>query len=192
MKQMCKENFKLYEKIYHNSTHIDPPTNVLEKLKKWDDGNKHELRINRPSWEQTFLTIAHTVKKRSHDSQTQCGCVITDQFHRIIGTGYNGWPKNIPDDLLPNVRPEKYQWMLHSELNAIFNCEHRPEDGIVYVTGHPCLHCFLCMYQIGISKIIYDENHSINMIGEQKDSLDVFKWLVQDKIVLQPYDYKEE
>jgi dCMP deaminase len=153
--------------------------------------NRDHVDHDRPSWEDTYLGIAHTIAKRSHDAQTGCGCVIVSEDKRVLGMGYNGFLAGIWDDILPNTRPEKYPWMLHSEVNAILNCTHRPEGGTVYVTGHPCLHCFMCMCQVGIKEIVYDINHSINMVNpELIAQVDVVRWLTAAKVKVTPYDYK--
>ena len=51
----------------------------------------------RPSWDQYFLAIAHLVSIRSHDEQTQVGCVIVNGDNHIVGVGYNGFPSGIED-----------------------------------------------------------------------------------------------
>ena len=45
----------------------------------------------RPDWTDYFLGLAKVISQRSHDIHTQHGCVITDQNHRILGVGYNGF-----------------------------------------------------------------------------------------------------
>lgn len=163
-----------------------------KKPKILEEWKKNRIEIDRPSWEYTFLTIAHTISKRSHDPQTQCGAVITDKNYRILGVGYNGFIRKINDDILPNIRPLKYDFMLHSELSAITNCEHRPENGFIFVTGIPCLHCLQIIYQSGIQKIVYDKNHKINMVSnsEYKEKYDGLLFLLKDKIEIIPYDYR--
>jgi len=155
-----------------------------------DDFKKQHVHFLRPSWTETFMGIAYVVANRSHDAQSQHGCVITSQDNHILGTGYNGVMAGVDHTQLPNMRPDKYNWMLHAELNAIFNCQKRPDDGIAYVTGHPCLHCFQCLYQVGISKIIYDarEERNANMIDDKmKELLEVAQYLTEDKMSLIPY-----
>ena len=128
------------------------------------------IDVQRPSWHRFFLGLAYEIAKRSPDAQTQCGCVIVDSNKHIISTGYNGWIKNIDNSILPNLRPEKYPFMLHAELNAILNTTTTLKNSIVYVTGHPCVHCFQCLYQVGISTIIYGPN-KIHMLNEEQDIL---------------------
>jgi dCMP deaminase len=113
----------------------------------------------RPSWNDYFLGLAKVVSKRSHDIHTQHGCVITDQNHRILGVGYNGFPKGLDDDKLPITRPDKYHWMVHSERNALANCVIRPDNGIAYVTGQCCNDCIIALWQEGIKTVYMINNH---------------------------------
>ena len=55
----------------------------------------------RPNWQEYFIGLAHAVSMRSHDTQTQHGCVITDHNNRILGVGYNGFAKGLDDNVLP-------------------------------------------------------------------------------------------
>lgn len=107
----------------------------------------------RPSWDDYLLGLAFVVAQRSHDSQSQHGCVITDKDHRILGTGYNGFARGLDDTVLPTVRPAKYDWIIHSEMNALSNCIIKPEGGVAYITGEPCCPCLMQLYQSGIRKI---------------------------------------
>ena len=113
----------------------------------------------RPTWTDYFLGLAKVVSQRSHDLHTQHGCVITDQNHRILGVGYNGFPKNIDDTILPKTRPEKYHWMVHSERNALSNCIVRPDNGIAYVTGQCCNDCIISLWQEGICEVYMMDTH---------------------------------
>lgn len=95
--------------------------------------------INRPDWDEYFMAMAFMAACRSHDGQTKHGCIIVKD-KKIIGVGYNGFPREMEDDDLPNLRPvtpeqkgdpyeNKYLWMQHSERNAVANCELRPKRG---------------------------------------------------------------
>lgn len=129
----------------------------------------------RPSWTQYFLGLAKIASQRSHDIQTQHGCVITDRQHRILSLGYNGFPRNLPDHSLPNVRPDKYSWMIHAERNALSNCSIRPENGIAYVTGQCCNDCIMALWQEGIRKVVMMKNHGTHLFDEkQKEIFDNF------------------
>lgn len=122
--------------------------------------------MERPDWTDYFLGLAAVVSQRSHDTQTKHGCVITDRNHRILGIGYNGFPRGVDDKLLPNTRPEKYPWMIHAERNALSNCIIRPENGIAYVTGQCCNDCVMALWQEGVSTVIMHRNHGTHLFDE--------------------------
>jgi len=121
----------------------------------------------RPSWTDYFLGLAKVISQRSHDTQTQHGCVITDSHHRILGVGYNGFPRGLNDKELPNTRPDKYPWMIHAERNALSNCVVRPDNGIAYVTGQCCNDCIMALWQEGVSTVIMSQDHGTHLFDQQ-------------------------
>jgi dCMP deaminase len=121
----------------------------------------------RPNWTDYFLGLAKVVSQRSHDIHTQHGCVITDQNNRILGVGYNGFPRGLDDSKLPTHRPDKYPWMVHSERNALSNCVVRPDDGIAYVTGQCCNDCTIALWQEGIKTIYMINDHGTHLFDEE-------------------------
>ena len=141
--------------------------NYLESAKNFIE------KTDRPTWTEYFISMAFLASSRSCDSQTKHGCVITDNKNKVLGIGYNSFPCNMPDDMLPNTRPHKYQWMVHAERNALSNCTMRPENGKAYITGHPCLECVKSLYQEGIKHLICVDSHGSHLISEN------------DKIVLE-------
>lgn len=120
----------------------------------------------RPNWTDYFLGLAKVVSQRSHDIHTQHGCVITDKNNRILGVGYNGFPKGLSDKNLPITRPEKYQWMIHAERNALSNCVIRPDDGIAYVTGQSCCDCIMSLWQEGIRTVYMIDDHGTKLFDD--------------------------
>jgi dCMP deaminase len=123
----------------------------------------------RPDWTDYFLGLAKVVSQRSHDSQTQHGCVITDNQHRILGIGYNGFPRGLDDKLLPNTRPEKYPWMIHAERNALSNCLVRPENGVAYVTGQSCNDCIMALWQEGVTTVVMSRGHGTHLFDRDAE-----------------------
>jgi dCMP deaminase len=137
----------------------------------------------RPSWTNYFLGLAKVVAQRSHDIHTQHGCIITDQNRRILGVGYNGFPKQLDDSVLPISRPEKYNWMIHAERNALSNCIVRPDNGIAYVTGQCCNDCVMSLWQEGITEVIMAKNHGTHLFDEKaKNIFDTFVKMSNIKI----------
>jgi dCMP deaminase len=127
--------------------------------------------MNRPNWTDYFLGLAKVISQRSHDIQTQHGCVITDTSNRILGIGYNGFPRDLPDHLLPNTRPAKYPWMIHAERNALSNCTIRPENGVAYVTGQCCNDCIMALWQEGVRKVVMVQNHGTHLFDENQQKI---------------------
>jgi len=129
----------------------------------------------RPNWTNYFLGLAKVVSQRSHDIHTQHGCVITDKQHRILGVGYNGFPKGMDDSSLPTSRPEKYDWMIHAERNALSNCVIRPDNGIAYVTGQCCNDCIMALWQEGVIKVVMSDEHGTKLFDQKaKEKFDLF------------------
>jgi dCMP deaminase len=127
--------------------------------------------MRRPNWTDYFLGLAKVVSQRSHDIQTQHGCVITDEHNRILGIGYNGFPRNLDDSALPNTRPDKYPWMIHAERNALSNCTIRPENGIAYVTGQCCNDCVMALWQEGVRKVIMMNTHGTHLFDNNQQKI---------------------
>ena len=125
----------------------------------------------RPNWTDYFLGMAKVVSQRSHDIHTQHGCIITDINNRILGVGYNGFPRRLVDDNLPTSRPEKYKWMIHAEKNALANCVVRPDNGIAYVTGQCCNDCIMSLWQEGVNKVIMAESHGTQLFDENEKKI---------------------
>lgn len=135
----------------------------------------NEQSTIRPSWIDYFLGLAKVVSQRSHDIHTKHGCVITDKQNRILGTGYNGFPKGLDDSKLPLNRPDKYFWMSHSERNAISNCVVRPDNGNAYVTGQCCNECIIALHQVGIDSVYMIDDHGTKLFDEDaKKRFDLF------------------
>ena len=131
--------------------------------------------MSRPSWTDYFLGIAKVVSQRSHDIHTQHGCVITDKNHRILGVGYNGFPKGLDDSKLPLTRPDKYFWMVHSEINSLANCVVRPDHGTAYVTGQCCNNCIISLYQEGVDTVYMINDHGTKLFDDEaKKRFDTF------------------
>lgn len=139
-----------------------------EQIKQWAPSKQ---KLNRNSKHEYFLLLTYLVSIRSTDPQTQCGCVLVNDDGTIIGTGYNGFVQGIRDNVLPNLRPDKYPFMIHSEHNAILACARHGiscDGAIAYVTGPPCCACLQYLYQAGIKAIYYANNNIANMTANKE------------------------
>ena len=113
-----------------------------------------------PSWEEYFFGMAQLVKKKSKDRSTQVGVVVTDQYNRIVTTGYNGFPPEIDDNYEPfHLRPTKYFITEHAERNAIYFCARKGislEGCRMYFNSNPfpCSDCARAILLSGIKTVI--------------------------------------
>ncbi len=137
--------------------------------------------MQRPDWNNYFLSIAFIVSARSRDQETKHGAVIVDKNNLILGTGYNSFIKGVNDASLPSLRPNKYPYIIHSELNAILNCKVMPRDvrggGKAYVTGKCCNHCLQSLIQAGVNHVYMADRKGTALEDENTEK--VFEKIIQ-------------
>lgn len=101
---------------------------------------------------------------RSKDPRTKVGCCIHDEETGAMHFGYNGFPVGIPDfvewwDERDKSRtPNKYQMVIHAEINALARAKEHgfdPENSVAYITHWSCHRCFGPMLQHGIRRVRY-------------------------------------
>lgn len=124
----------------------------------------------RPSKYEYWMGIAEAVSARSHDIETKVGAILVkNDTGMVIATGHNGFVRGAPDDSLPKVRPEKYEFMVHAEENLMAHCA---KSGIsvdnctLVITLSPCQRCLRLMFQAGITRVICRDiyrDHNIDM-----------------------------
>ncbi len=113
--------------------------------------------MNKPlSWEEYFMTLALVASLKSKDPSTQVGAVIIDnKTRKLVSSGYNGFPRYIDDDQIPQTRPEKYLYVVHAELNAILHAQRELAGCSLYATVFPCSECMKAIIQTGIKQVVY-------------------------------------
>ena len=119
------------------------------------------------SWDDYFLAVSFLSAKRSKDPNTQVGACIVNRDNRIVGIGYNGFPRGCSDDFLPWARRDskgssssllqtKYPYVCHAEVNAILNkCSADVVGSTLYVALFPCNDCAKMIIQAGIREVVY-------------------------------------
>jgi len=149
-----------------------------QDTKFYDKHKNYHQDVKVPTWIEYHLNIAAEISKRSKDAQTKCGCVITNQSHHILSTGYNSFVRGLPDDKMPNLRPNKYPFMIHAEMNAIFNRESNwflyPQGVRAYITSRPCLTCLQALWQNNVTEIFYSQYSKPVMLDGQDDDFNFF------------------
>lgn len=118
--------------------------------------NRDAKAKNPLSWEEYFMILALVASLKSKDSNTQVGAVIVDnKTRKVISAGYNGFPRYLDDDKIPQTRPEKYLYVVHAELNAILHAERELHGCTMYVSVYPCSECMKAVIQTGIKTVVY-------------------------------------
>ena len=109
------------------------------------------------------MGIAQLSSKRSKDPKTQVGACIVNHENKIVGIGYNGFPKGISDDDFPwqdqgEYLQTKYPFVVHAEANAILNASQNLNDCKLFVTLFPCNECTKIIIQSVIKELVYVSN----------------------------------
>ncbi|MCL4361305.1 dCMP deaminase family protein [Candidatus Dependentiae bacterium] len=106
--------------------------------------------------DQNFLRLAWmTALNLSKDPMTQVGAIITSGDSRQVSLGYNGFPAGAKETPERWQRPEKYEWAIHAEMNAVINAPFDTKGCTVYVTHQPCHRCLAHLVNAGIKRVIY-------------------------------------
>jgi len=108
-------------------------------------------------WDVRFLQMATFVSSWSKDPSTQVGAVIADKDNRMIGLGYNGFPRGVADDHRLQDREQKYKLVIHAEENAILNSTATTHGCTIFSSHPPCLHCAGMLKQAGIARVVFEE-----------------------------------
>lgn len=130
------------------------------------------------NWDQYFMAMAHLAAFRSKDPNTQVGACIINPQKRVVGLGYNGFPRGCDDDIYPWERQgdflqTKYPYVVHAELNAILNSIQNLSGCTIYVSLFPCHECAKAIIQSGISRVVY-ESDKYNGTEDNKASKRMF------------------
>lgn len=135
--------------------------------------------MSKTNWDNRYLKIAKEVASWSKDPSRKIGAVIVGEQGQIISQGYNGFPRGIKDDKKRYLdRPTKYQYIVHAEMNAIYNAIYNgasPVGSTIYVTGLPTCHeCAKAIVQTGITCVIMDTLPTEGWEESCKLALDIF------------------
>nr|MCR5582519.1 cytidine/deoxycytidylate deaminase family protein [Eggerthellaceae bacterium] len=141
-----------------------------------------EQGIDRPSWDEYFMTLADEVATRSTCLRRSVGALIVKD-RRILATGYNGVPSGLRHCSetgclrqqlnVPSGQRHEICRGLHAEQNAIIQAARYGIDisgSKIYITTQPCITCAKMLINAGITEIIYANPYpdelSLGMLDE--------------------------
>ena len=110
-------------------------------------------------WDQRFIDLAKQISTWSKDPSTKIGAVAVGSKGQILSQGYNGFPRGIADtEERYNDRPTKYKYVVHAEMNVIYNATYNGvslDGATLYVYGLPvCSECAKGIIQVGIKRVV--------------------------------------
>ena len=137
-----------------------------------------EQGIDRPSWDEYFMTLADEVATRSTCLRRSVGALIVKD-RRILATGYNGVPSGLrhcsetgclrPQLNVPSGQRHEICRGLHAEQNAIIQAARYGIDisgACIYITTQPCVVCAKMLINAGISEIVYKNPYPDELSAE--------------------------
>lgn len=138
--------------------------------------------MERPSWDEYFMQIAHVVAERATCPRRSVGAVIvTDK--RILTTGYNGAPRGLAHcaEVGCHMVAGHCIRALHAEQNAILQAAMNgvsTNGATIYVTCQPCNHCAKMIINAGIQRVVfqgdYPDAFALELFAEAGTILDRF------------------
>ncbi|HPS71722.1 MAG TPA: cytidine/deoxycytidylate deaminase family protein [Bacteroidales bacterium] len=131
-----------------------------------------ETKYIRPSWDEYFMEIAHTVSKRATCDRGRSGCVIV-RDRQILVTGYVGSPIGMPhcDEVGHQMKQTIHEdgtitnhcvRTVHAEQNAICQAAKLGialQNSTLYCRMTPCRVCAMLIINCGISRVVCEKKY---------------------------------
>lgn len=132
-----------------------------------------DFKLQRPSWDEYFMSIAKVVASRSNCIKRKVAAVIVKD-KRIISTGYNGTPRGVKNcneggcprcnSFAESGKNLEECYCSHGEENAIVQASYHGisiKDSTIYTTFSPCLICTKMILNAGISEVVYNAEYPL-------------------------------
>jgi dCMP deaminase len=122
-------------------------------------------------WDNRYLALAKEVATWSKDPSTQVGAVTVGAKKEVLSQGFNGFPRGIKDTPERyNHRETKYKFVVHAEMNAIYNATYSGtslDGATLYTYGLPiCSECAKGIIQVGIKKVVIEKSKELDNWNE--------------------------
>ena len=131
------------------------------------------------SKESSAMATAISQALMSKDPSTQVGACFLDKDGNIMSCGYNSPPKGWPDEEFTWDKPKeeefnKYTYIVHAEMNALFNYNGSIKDfkgSTAFVTFLPCPNCAKHLVQAGVKDVVYLAENNDNAFSKLSSSI---------------------
>ena len=142
------------------------------------------------------MAMALWVARRSPDESTKHGCVVVNPNKTPNSFGFNGFPRGVDDDKMPQTRPDKYKCVIHAEENSFLNSTSPLKGCTMFVSGEPCTQCWAKIVQVGIRRVVIgpvksklgnlgaseDDKRLVDLMIENHD-IKIERWRVNDTVI---------
>ena len=132
-------------------------------------------------WDKRYISLAKEVSTWSKDPSTKIGAVAIGEKGQVLAQGYNGFPRGINDtDERYYSREEKYKYVVHAEMNCIYNATYNGvslQGATIYISGLPvCSECAKGLIQVGVKRVVYKADIVPKKWAESgADTINLFK-----------------
>jgi len=121
----------------------------------------HFKHFKQDKWDKRYIELAKEIASWSKDPSKQIGAVAIGDKGQVLAQGYNGFPRGIEDTELRYAdRSEKYKYVVHAEMNCIYNATFNGvslQGATIYISGLPvCSECAKGLIQVGIKRVVYE------------------------------------
>ncbi|HDN83183.1 MAG TPA: cytidine deaminase [Candidatus Altiarchaeales archaeon] len=138
------------------------------------------LKQKRPSWDEYFAKIAEDVALRSTCLRRKIGCVIVNDSHEIVATGYNGVVRKAKHciDIGKCIKDEnniasgtghEICPAVHAEMNALIQAGRNAKGCTLYVNAFPCKICARLIVNAEIKRVVVSGDYV------DKEGLEILK-----------------
>jgi dCMP deaminase len=129
---------------------------------------------NRPSWDESFMNIAHAAATRANCIKRKVGAILVVD-RRIISTGYNGTPRGTRNcneggcprcagAALTGARLDECLCS-HAEENALTQAAYHGvavRGATIYTTLCPCLMCAKMIINAGVVEVVHEAAYAMD------------------------------
>jgi len=121
--------------------------------------------MSRPTQNEYFMSLARLAGSRSNCLSRQVGCILVNDQHQVLSTGYNGVPRGFPhctEGGCPRMGAKSGEDLhkclaVHAEQNALIFCPDPHKIYAAYITVSPCLTCMVMLLNTQCNLIVFDE-----------------------------------
>ncbi|WP_459835820.1 deoxycytidylate deaminase [Halanaerobaculum tunisiense] len=144
-----------------------------------------EPNNSRPSWDEYFMELTEVVAKRSTCLRRQVGALIVKE-KRVLATGYNGAPSNLPHcsevgcirekENVPSGERHELCRGLHAEQNGIVQAALHGtsiQGATLYCTHQPCILCTKMVINAGIKRIVFQGAYPDELAQQMLSEADI-------------------